>query len=123
MADINLLQFYQAIQQAAREATLDAIKTAFESKDFSTETTLAALKGLLDNGTAKMQLSGTVDVSDRANRALGQVTLTGSLMDLRGPAANRPSADAVDPGVTYWSIDTGDVSVSDGSTWRSLGVA
>lgn len=51
-----------------------------------------------------------------------KVTLSGSTVDLRGLEANRPAANAVSAGTTYWSIDTGDVSVSDGSTWRSLGV-
>lgn len=43
--------------------------------------------------------------------------------DRRGPAANRPAANSVPVGTVYWSVDTGDVSVSTGTTWRSLGVA
>ena len=55
----------------------------------------------------------------------GQVTVTGSLPsfanDLRGLAAAKPAANTVDPGTTYWSVDTdphGDaIEVSDGTSW------
>lgn len=42
---------------------------------------------------------------------------------MRGLAASRPPAGAVPLGTVYWSVDTGDVSVSTGAEWRSLGVA
>ena len=79
----------------------------------------------------KVELASAADISDRAGRKLGQVTfsepqevrVTGSTVDRRGPASARPLASSVDVGTTYWSVDTGDVSVSTGSTWRSLGVA
>ena len=38
--------------------------------------------------------------------------------DLRGLAANRPAADAVVVGTTYWSVDTGAIEVSDGTNWN-----
>lgn len=49
----------------------------------------------------------------------GEVTLTGQL---RGLADDRPDPGDVDVGTTYWSVDTGVVSVSTGTEWRSLGV-
>lgn len=51
------------------------------------------------------------------------VTLSGNIDELKGLAADRPAAAAGNKGKTYWSIDTGDVSVSTGTEWRSLGVA
>ena len=48
-------------------------------------------------------------------------TLTGSLANRRGLAANKPLATAVDVGTTYWSVDTDPhadvVEVSNGTTW------
>lgn len=74
----------------------------------ASETTLAdvkaaveALAALIENGALKTALQGS----------------------LRGPASARPAANTVENGTIYWSTDTGEVSVSTGSTWRSLGVA
>ena len=54
----------------------------------------------------------------------GLVTLTGSTVDLRGLAANKPLATAVVVGTTYWSIDTDPnadaVEVSDGTSWAVM---
>jgi hypothetical protein len=47
----------------------------------------------------------------------GHVQLTGSSIDLRGLASAKPLATAVDIGVTYWSVDTGAIEVSDGTNW------
>lgn len=58
-------------------------------------------------------------VKDALTSGDAKVTLTGRINDI---AANRPDADKVDVGTVYWSVDTGDVSVSTGTTWRSLGV-
>ncbi|MFY9133711.1 MAG: hypothetical protein WAO51_00745 [Bacillota bacterium] len=52
-----------------------------------------------------------------------EVQLSGNIDELKGLAADRPAAAAGNKGKTYWSIDTGDVSVSTGTEWRSLGVA
>ena len=49
-----------------------------------------------------------------------RVQLSGTIKDV---SANRPAANSVDVGTVYWSVDTGDVSVSTGTEWRSLGVA
>lgn len=49
------------------------------------------------------------------------VQLSGSNMDLRGTAANKPLATAVTIGATYWSVDTDPgalaLEVSDGTNW------
>ena len=49
------------------------------------------------------------------------VQLTGSTVDLRGTAANKPDPTTVTVGATYWSIDTDPnaerVEVSDGTQW------
>lgn len=54
------------------------------------------------------------------------VQLSGSSVDLRGLHINRPDADAVEPGTTYWSVDEssapGTVYVSDGSAWTVVAV-
>ena len=49
------------------------------------------------------------------------VSITGSLVNRRGLAINKPSANTVEVGTTYWSVDTdphGDfIEVSDGTNW------
>ena len=42
-------------------------------------------------------------------------------LDSRGLFVNRPTA-AAGQFKTYWSVDTGDISVSDGTTWKTIGV-
>ena len=50
-----------------------------------------------------------------------KTSITGSLANRRGLAANKPLATAVDVGTTYWSVDTDPhadvVEVSNGTTW------
>ena len=52
------------------------------------------------------------------------VTLSGSKMELRGKAVDRPSADTVTIGATYWSVDTDPhgyaIEVSDGTSWAVI---
>ena len=57
MADITLGQFYNAIAQGAREATLEALK----GKDFATQTTLAQVKQVLDTLTGAVSTSSKQD--------------------------------------------------------------
>lgn len=40
--------------------------------------------------------------------------------DLRGLAADKPAASAVIAGTTYWSVDTNDIEISDGTNWRAV---
>ena len=48
-------------------------------------------------------------------------SIVGSLANRRGLAINKPSANTVEVGTTYWSVDTdphGDfIEVSDGTNW------
>ena len=50
--------------------------------------------------------------------------LLGSTIDLRGLAANKPAANAVAIGATYWSVDTDPhgtaIEVSDGTNWAVI---
>lgn len=46
-----------------------------------------------------------------------QLTGSSGEQDLRGLAANKPDANTVIIGTTYWSVDTGDIEVSDGANW------
>ncbi len=43
------------------------------------------------------------------------------IRDLRGRNSDKQLASEVDSGTLYWAIDTGDVTVSDGSTWIEIG--
>lgn len=114
----TLLAVLNRLADLASEDTLDDVKgllaalgatsDAAETDPTETASQIALLKGLL---TGLNQVAGTV--SDGAQK----VTLTGHTMDLRGLAADRPAANSVDIGVTYWSVDTGVVEVSDGTKW------
>jgi len=52
------------------------------------------------------------------------VQLTGSILEIRDLAANKPSADAVPIGAIFWAVDTdphGDaIEVSDGTKWAVI---
>lgn len=72
----------------------------------------------------------TIGYKNAAGKATGvspenalPVQLTGSNVDLRGLASERPAAAESNKNKTYWATDTGEVSVSTGTTWRVLGVA
>lgn len=90
----------------------------------------AQTKFRLVQQTRGMELT-TVDLSPLENR-IDAITsgdtpataqLTGSNVDLRGLASERPAAAESNKNKTYWATDTGEVSVSTGTTWRVLGVA
>lgn len=67
--------------------------------------------------------AGTNTLAPDADGHIG-VKVNGSNSELPpGLAAERPAASADNKGKTYWSVDTGDVSVSTGAAWRSVGVA
>ena len=54
-----------------------------------------------ENGNVKVQLKGRIEAL----------------------ASERPAANTVDKGTVFWAVDTGEVWVSTGTEWRSLGVA
>ena len=51
----------------------------------------------------------------------GTMQLSGSIVDQRGLAVNKPDPTTVEIGTTYWSVDTdplaAEVEVSDGTKW------
>lgn len=49
--------------------------------------------------------------------AINTTATTQDRRDLRGSAASRPAAGSVAVGSTYWSIDTGIIEVSNGTSW------
>ena len=49
----------------------------------------------------------------------GEVGVSNSI-DLRGLATNKPAASTVNIGTTFWSIDTGEIEVSDGTNWLEV---
>lgn len=64
---------------------------------------------------------GTVINEADLLEAIANAVLEQNSMEQRGLAANRPAANAVPVGTTYWSIDTGQVDVSDGTNWALIG--
>lgn len=76
------------------------------------ENNRAIITASRDDGTGKP----ITDVSIK-----GGVQLTGSILDQRGLSANKPVANTVSIGTTYWSVDTDPlamkVEVSDGTKW------
>ncbi len=116
--DSILAKIIAAPATAAKQDAAKTVLDAIAGKDFATQTTLAAILAKLSADPAtQTTLNALKTLFDSGN---AQVQLKGSLAGL---AANRPVATSENIGYTYWSVDTGDVSVSTGTTWRSLGVA
>ncbi len=116
-------------QVLTEEELYKLVKQAIDGKDFATQTTLAGILSGLTDGTQKVlvdNLPATQNVALTGNTIPDAqaipTKLTGSSLELSGLAADRPAAAAGNKGKTYWSIDTGDVSVSTGTTWRHIGV-
>lgn len=86
-----------ATKQDAAKGVLDAISTAVATR--ATEATLAAIKDALTDGSAKIQLSG-------------------SLLERYGATeAQRPAANSVPIGTVYMAVQTQQMWQSDGSQW------
>jgi len=100
----NRVELYDA---DGNSIDLEALFTAIE-------TILLAIKDIA--GIKKI-----VDALPAGTNNIGKVTLDGSTKDLRGKAVDKPAANSVAEGTTYWSIDTDPhanaVEVSDGSNW------
>lgn len=64
--------------------------------------------------------TGTTQIRAGTNN-IGKVNVATDERDLRGKAANKPAANAVPIGTTYWSVDTDPhaaaVEVSNGTSW------
>ena len=96
MADITLGQFYNAIAQGAREATLEALK----GKDFATQTTLAQVKQVLDtlNGTVSTS-AGQADIQQAIAALAGIVAKESTLGQAKGVLDAISGKVATDQGV------------------------
>lgn len=57
---------------------------------------------------------------DSQGRKVDRVQVAGSNgeQDLQGEAVDRPDATTVPKGSTYWSLDTGVIEYTDGTTWK-----
>ena len=88
-------------------AALGALADLAKTDPAQAASVISSLKGILK----QLQGSGTGALPTQ---------LTGSMIDLRGLAANKPAANAVAIGATYWSVDTGAVEVSDGTSWAVI---
>ena len=103
------IQLIDNIPTVAYDNDLDKLKV----KASELETKLDALNVLI---TSIKDTGGIKKITDVVN-----TQLNGSNIDRRGLAANKPVANTVDVGVTYWSVDEdphGDsIEVSDGTTW------
>jgi len=137
------------LSELAKETTLGAVKSAVDSiagEDFATEETLAATKGVLDtisSGVAKETTLGDVKTAVAALAALisdgrlkTEAALSGSTVEidgktyqvtngyvLRGLSTDKPDAadaHAAIPNCVYWSVDTGDIEVTDGNQWMEV---
>lgn len=95
---------------AATSEKQDTLKTAIDA----VATLLIAIRDTA--GIKKI-----VDALPAGNNNIGKVTIDGSTKDLRGKAANKPAANSVAVGTTYWSIDIDPhadaVEVSNGTSW------
>ena len=134
------------LQTLGKEETLALVKAALDvlvSKDFATQTTLAAvLEKLADLATestlegvksAVDALAGTVDAGAQKVTLSGRTVQIGGVTfefdpprTIYGLAASRPTASAahaVVPFAVYVSVDTKVIEQTDGSSWRRWGVA
>ena len=76
-------------------------------------------------GVAILDAGGNEQVIEVNASADGKIqvdaSLKGSYANRRGLAVNKPAANAVDVGTTYWSVDTDPhanaIEVSDGTNW------
>lgn len=76
------------------------------------------------NGANKVMLytaAGTaIDLQSLIASIVTAINTTGTTQDrrdIRGLASNRPAANSVAVGSTYWSLDTGVIEVSNGTSW------
>lgn len=78
------------------------------------------LATLISNIITAINTTGTVQLRTGTNN-IGKVNVATDERDLRGFAANKPAANTVPIGATYWSVDTDPhadlIEVSDGTSW------
>ena len=78
------------------------------------------LSTLIATIVTAINTTGTVQLRTGTN-AIGKVIVSSDERDRRGLAANKPLANSVEIGTTYWSVDTDPhaaaVEVSNGTSW------
>lgn len=78
------------------------------------------LSTLIATIVTAINTTGTVQLRTGTNN-IGKVNVATDERDLRGKAANKPAANTVPIGATYWSVDTDPhadlIEVSDGTSW------
>lgn len=78
------------------------------------------LASLIATIVTAINTTGTTQLRASTN-SIGKVTVSTDERDLRGKAANKPAANTVVIGATYWSIDTDPqakaIEVSNGTSW------
>lgn len=78
------------------------------------------LSTLIATIVTAINTTGTVQLRTGTNN-IGKVNVATDERDLRGFAANKPAANTVPIGATYWSVDTDPhaaaVEVSNGTSW------
>lgn len=77
------------------------------------------LAGLIADIITAITTTATTQLRAGTNN-VGKVTIDTDARDLRGLAVNKPAANSVPAGTTYWSIDTDVLEVSDGTNWREV---
>lgn len=109
---------------AATEAKQDLAKGVLDAIEANTTTlfgTLDTAKDLINDVKTNTADAATETTLDLIRSALQGVLSVADLRSLRGLAVNRPAADAVAEGTTYWAIDQDTVAVSNGvNDWREL---
>ena len=144
--DAKLEQVRQLLAGVATEAKLEQARTlldAISTKDFATQTTLAAVLAKLADLESELATSSKQDalniaVEDlkselilvkselaniKANQISGdqKVQLSGTIMEYYGATvAQRPEATEVPVGAAYMAVNTGDVWQSNGFEWVVL---
>jgi hypothetical protein len=135
-ASATLLALIRGLMSAAaKETTLEAIKstdgikkiadavTVSGLENLATETKLEAVRTLVEDLKSELILVKSELANIKANQLSGdqKVTLSGNIMEYYGATvAQRPEATEVPVGAAYMAVDTGDVWQSNGFEWVVL---
>jgi hypothetical protein len=135
-ASATLLALIRGLMSAAaKETTLEAIKstdgikkiadavTVSGLENLATETKLEAVRTLVEDLKSELILVKSELANIKANQLSGdqKVTLSGNIMEYYGATvAQRPEATEVPVGAAYMAVNTGDVWQSNGFEWVVL---
>ena len=105
----------------ATDTKAEAIRlllASLDGKNFASETTLAAMETEL--GLAKTELAAIKGMLTDGT-AKGEVTISRNIMELYGATANdRPAANAVPVGACFMAVGTQEIWQSDGTEWIAV---